>query len=392
MEDKIVHLIFTSSDWEDYHRKEYVEEIYKKMNDWSDIVIVQLPVSLFVHIFTQFKNKILKLLRGGFKTKEIYPKVYLYTPLILFHYLLWLKFKPFAVIDNYMMKFQFERFLKKRFKSCFRILWLYIPQLYPATQILKYDFLIYDYLDNYDYDFDGNLIPLVSEYHIKMLMKSNFIICTARKLLERAKEFNKNSFYIPNGNSFDKINFSKSREINFKKDKKIVGYVGSYRNWIDFELIEKLLVKFTEVNFLFIGKIHYTGEESFKKLSAYKNFIHIPFMPFEEVTAYLKILNVGIIPFKINRFTEGVFPYKFLEYVSAEIPVVTTSLPDLKEFSNLIGYSETQEEFINNVSKALAGEFDANLVYYKELAYNNSWEKRVELLDSLLKEKLTAIL
>ena len=388
MADKYVNIIFTSSDWEDYHRREFTEEIYKQMNKWSSIVIVQLPVSLFVHIFTQVKNKILKLLKGGFKTKEIYPDVYLFTPVILFHYLLWLKFPLFAYIDNLILKLQFEKFLSGKFNSYFRIMWLYIPQLFPAAKFLKYNFLVYDYYDNYDYDYDGNLLKQDSDYHQKLLRKSDFIICTGKKLLERAKSQNPAAYYIPNGNSFSKIAEVKTPKIDFNKKRKIVGYLGTYRNWMDFELLEQLIKKLHDTDFLFIGKIHPTGEESFNHLSSYKNFLHIPFMPFEEVTAYLKLFDVGIIPFKINKFTEGVFPYKFLEYVSAEIPVVTTALPDLEDFSEVIGYSKTNDEFIANVSKGLNGGFEKSIPLYKNIAYENSWQKRVEQLNNLLLNKL----
>jgi hypothetical protein len=381
---KYVNIIFISSEWNEYHRKEFTEELYKKINSWSDVLIVQLPVSLFVHLFTNFKQKIIGLFTGNYKTVKLQDKVFLFTPVILFHYLLWLKFKPFSYIDSLLLKIQINSFIKKKFRSDFKILWLYFPQLFPCTDVLDYNYLVYDYYDNFDYDYEGKIIRRDSEYNEKLIRKSNFIICTARRLYERAKALNNNSFYIPNGNSFEKISNADIRKINFIKKRKTVGYLGTYRNWVDFELVEELIDRFKDVDFLFVGGIHPTAIESFEKLKKKDNFHYIPPQAFEIAVSYLKIFDIGIIPFKINKFTEGVFPNKFFEYLAAGIPIVTTALPDLKGFSYFIEYSETNEQFFKSVQKLLKTEFIRDTKNYTLLASNNSWKNKIEILNGLL--------
>ena len=114
MKNSFTNIILISSEWKDYHRKEFTEELYKKISSWSDVLLVQLPVSLFVHLFTNFRQKILGLFIGNYKTVKLQEKVFLFTPVILFHYLLWLKFKPFAYIDSVLLKIQINSFIKKK--------------------------------------------------------------------------------------------------------------------------------------------------------------------------------------------------------------------------------------------------------------------------------------
>ncbi len=388
MKNSFTNIILISSEWKDYHRKEFTEELYKKISSWSDVLLVQLPVSLFVHLFTNFRQKILGLFIGNYKTVKLQEKVFLFTPVILFHYLLWLKFKPFAYIDSVLLKIQINLFIKKKGRSDFKILWLYFPQLYPCTDVLDYNYLVYDYYDNYDYDYEGEIIAGDSEYNEKLIKRSNFIICTARKLYERAKALNNNSFYIPNGNSFEKISNADSKKINFVKKRKTIGYLGTYRNWVDFELVEKLVERFKDVDFLFVGGIHPTGIESFEKLKKNENFYHVPPQPFEIAVNYLKIFDVGIIPFRINKFTEGVFPNKFFEYIAAGIFVVTTALPDLEKFLNVVGYSINREDFYTNIANALDGKFAEKSFKYKEIAMETSWKKTTDYLNKILSDNL----
>lgn len=389
MSSKYSHIILISSEWNEYHRKEFTEELYKQLSSWSSVFIIQLPVSLLVHLFSNFKSKILGLLSGKFKPIKLQNNVVLFTPVILFHYLLWLKFKPFAILDSYLLSYQINKFIKKQCgKIDYKLLWVYFPQLFPLTRIFKNNFLIYDYYDNFDYDYNGNIKKPDSVYNEKLISKSSIVICTAQKLYERAIRINKNSLYLPNGNSYYKILKATSTEPPFNKKRKIVGYIGAYRDWSDFSLVESMVKKLQEVDFVFVGAIHHSAEISYKALLKNENFYHIPPQPFEKAAEFLKIFDVGIIPFRINRFTEGVFPNKFFEYMAAGIPIVSTALMDLRKYSNIIGYSKNNMEFISNLRKALNGVFNGEIEKYKDLALKNSWKEKAKYFNQYILETI----
>lgn len=114
----------------------------------------------------------------------------------------------------------------------------------------------------------------------------------------------------------------------------------------------------------------------------------IDYKPQEQLSGFLRRFNVGIIPFRINNFTMGVFPNKFYEYMACGIPVVTTSLPDLKKYSRIIGYSYTYEEFRDNCLHAINGQFVSKIKDYKVLAQLNSWKVKAEQINKYIIEML----
>ena len=68
------------------------------------------------------------------------------------------------------------------------------------------------------------------------------------------------------------------------------------------------------------------------------------------------------------------------------MPIVTSALPDLKEFSEFIGYSQSEDKFFENIKKMLKIDRDKISLIMKRLGAENSWKSRVSFLnDKLLK-------
>jgi hypothetical protein len=92
----------------------------------------------------------------------------------------------------------------------------------------------------------------------------------------------------------------------------------------------------------------------------------------------------------LNIYMEGVFPNKFFEYMAANVPIVTTALVELKKYSDIIGYSNSNEEFILNCEAALEGKFVDKIKNYKNIAKENSWANRADVVNSKLKQMIDA--
>lgn len=388
---KYVQLIFLMSDWSIDPRKHLTREIIKVTDSWSDTVLIQLPVSLFVHTFTKFKIKIWGWIKGKYKTVTVEDTAVLFTPVILFHYNLWLKFGFLAFIDVILLKCQLNKFLKNRFSGRKIILWLYYPNLYSVIDKIKHDFLVYDLQDNYDYNGEGVLLRTEAHYNSLVIEKSGLVICTAKALYKRAVKCNKNSLLVQNGNRYEifssQTDNQKENELSLI-NKPIIGYLGGIKKLLDFELLTQLIVDNPNCYFVFIGLLYKDAEFQFEQLLKYNNVIWIKFKEPEELPGYVRKFNVGILPFKINKFTEGVFPNKFLEYMAAGIPIVSTALPDLEEYSSIIGFSKDYIEFKNKLASSLSGEFDKYLHQYLLIAKENSWYKKAKMINFELLKKL----
>lgn len=389
--NKYVHLIFISSDWEFFHRQRLFRTMIDKFCVWSDFVFVQEPLSISINLFFEFKRKFVGYFTGKYKYKEIEKGIKLFTPIAIFHHLLWSKIKFIKYLDVILLCNQINIFIKKRLSDRKVILWVYTPEHYLLVKKLKYDYLVYDLYDNYIYNIEGKLIKDNTYYNQELIKICNLILTTGFVMYKQAIKLNKNSIYLPNANNVGEVNFKFDNSIcteisNIRGS--IIGYLGNIRNWIDFDLIELLLNEFRDSKIVFVGSISRSAKRSIRKLRKYSNLILTGNKKLELVPYYLKSFDVGIIPFRLTKFTEGVSPYKFYDYLVANIPIVTTNLPDLKLYKDYIGYSETNDQFVQNCKIAIDGGFKNKINKFPEIAKKNTYEKRVKVLSKVYKNIL----
>ena len=385
---------FLYTDWDIDQRRFLLKEVIKTTSDWADAVIIQQPVSLFLHIFTRFRRKILGFIIGKYKVRKSPEGAIIFTPKILFHHYFWPKNKLIAKLDIFIYRKQYNKFLSRYYPDNFIILWLFHNRLYQLTEHIKYNFLVYDYQDNYDYFSDGTWSEIDSELNKKLIKKSDFILCSAKVMYDRAIKLNKNCIYLTNGNDFKTLSGNDVQrelpEIDYI-DKPIIGYFGNTRSWMDFNLLTEMAQKLKNVHFLFIGLSNRDVKKEFNQLLKNENVSWIPYMEQKKAVAYLKRFKAGIIPFKINKVMEGVFPNKFFEYFALGIPVITTALPELEKYSDIIGFSKNNEDFINFCKASLKGEFNMYKETYISLAKENTWEKNAIIINDLLLDKISKV-
>ncbi len=127
------------------------------------------------------------------------------------------------------------------------------------------------------------------------------------------------------------------------KGKKII-YLGAEHDAIDFNIFAEILKCIPEAQIIFTfnkpenksmnPRMHYVGR-----------------IEFQDVPRLLGEADVGVIPYKINEFTKGVFPTKTFEYLAAGLPVVSTSLPELIQYKDKIQLADTPHEFAKMVKR-----------------------------------------
>lgn len=78
--------------------------------------------------------------------------------------------------------------------------------------------------------------------------------------------------------------------------------------------------------------------------------------------------------------------------MAAGKPIVTTKLPSLLKYSNLIYISNTHKQFIENIRKCVAEDNYKNFEKRISVAKLNSWDEKIrkieEALNSVLNENI----
>ena len=255
------------------------------------------------------------------------------------------------------------------------------PFWHPLAQKLSNNLVVYDCFDHHAGFSDTS--PQILELESTLLKEADLVLCSAKKLLNRATEVAKKTLLVQNGADYEHFAVA-TRHAPPEKQRPIVGYFGAIADWFDGELVAEAALGFPDCQFVLVGS---TFRAEISTLRMLPNVTFVGEVPYEELPTYLESFDVCLIPFKDLELTRATNPVKIYEYLSAGKPVVAVRLPELEPISDLVYLAETREEFKKCLYQALEEAPDTRLEERQAYARENTWEKRAELLEEEL-EKL----
>ena len=164
------------------------------------------------------------------------------------------------------------------------------------------------------------------------IKSSTGVVCVSEFLEKKVKALNPNTITIENGLYFEKFDRAKSLKAQLGLEgKKVFGYIGGVEKWtgIDRAIEQYLKAEPPNSAFLVVGGSKSSFFQELKR--RYQGSVHfIGQVSPEEVAHYFKTIDVGLIPFELNEFTNNALPIKALEYGYAKKPVLSTPLAYLQ--------------------------------------------------------------
>ncbi len=199
---------------------------------------------------------------------------------------------------------------------------------------------------------DEKSFEVMSFFLQNALSNSNTGIVSAVKIKEKYQHFAKNELIvIPNGHDIKQRETGnlplpeKLANIN----KPLIGFLGTLFHFIDHELLEFIISKRPEYNFIFLGGI----QKNFpiEKIKNYKNVHLIGKVPKNEVPLYLNAFDVCLNPFVTHEVNDSVNPVKVFEYLAMSKNIVSTKMYSLmkEEIGNYIEFADTYDEFLSKI-------------------------------------------
>jgi teichuronic acid biosynthesis glycosyltransferase TuaH len=134
-----------------------------------------------------------------------------------------------------------------------------------------------------------------------------------------------------------------------------VGLVGNFNDRIDWNLLELCAERLPYVSIVLIGSLYHAGpgtRASFDKLIGHANVHAIGRLPHEQLPSAIAALDVGIIPYGMSPAVERINSLKFMQYLAAGKPVVTTPIPFLADRHVLARIESDPVRFVNAVREA----------------------------------------
>ena len=249
--------------------------------------------------------------------------------------------------------------------------------------------ILYDCIDDFAAFSDVSDSSEITKAERILALKSSYITAVSKRLCEKLRRINPNCFYVPNGADF--IHFNRAVELKGSRTElswnthHVIGFIGAIREWVNVDLLCRLANSHSNYSIMIVGPV----KQGLEKLRQYPNIELIGPKPYNVLPKYLACMDVCIIPFKVNRLTLASNPIKIYEYLAAGKPVVSTALPEICEnASGLVYIARDEEDFVRKVEEAVKEAESPNkeLVMRRiKFAKENSWEKRIETIEKLLK-------
>lgn len=217
--------------------------------------------------------------------------------------------------------------------------------------------------------------------------KVDFVVSTSKFLQQYLRAYNSQSHYVPNAAEYDLFSRALDQNLPIPEDmrkisKPILGFSGTLEAKSDLNLLRRIALETPTWNLAFIGLTENVPD--LYKLRGLNNVHFLGLKPLNELPNYLRQFDVCLVPFRKTDELNSISPLKIFEYIAAGRPVVATNYPEIHELSNVVYLSDSPDDFIKNIKRALSEKNDKLGVKQKEFALKNTWENRARDLIKLI--------
>ena len=153
-------------------------------------------------------------------------------------------------------------------------------------------------------------------------------------------------------------------------------------DWIDLDLIAYVAEQRPTWTIALIGKT----AVDVTRLLRYPNVRLLGRKTYESLPGYCKAFSVGLMPFVVNELTASVNPIKLREYLSAGLPVVSTDLPEARNYQQSCRVARSPEELLAACEQAVSTDTPALRHSRSEAMAGETWEARVNEIGRIVGE------
>jgi hypothetical protein len=277
--------------------------------------------------------------------------------------------------------------LVRELESTTVVAWLYTPMALPLAQSMAPAVVVYDCMDELSM-FLGAPPELLSRE--AALIECADVMFTGGPSLFRAKQARHSNVHCFSS-SVDAAHFRvKGGAVHQAEDQAglahpRLGFYGVIDERLDLPLVDFIAKAHPEWQIVLVGpvvkidpgtlprrdNIHYYGQRSY-----------------EDLPRYLTGWDICLLPFARNDATRFISPTKTLEYMAAELPIVSTPITDVAEpYGDIVYLGDTPAEFVAACEAALAArpaEREARAARMRRVLAGTSWDVTVSAMEKLL--------
>lgn len=230
------------------------------------------------------------------------------------------------------------------------ISWFSVPVCAPLRGRVGDGGSIFYYQDRYD-AFSHVDAAYLRRCVADLAADCDIAVASAEALAEDLRRLGASPYVIPHGVDPGRFAGQSAEPADLEGlERPLVGYVGILDDYLDLSLFIAVADRLERGTVVLVGRAN-------TDVSALRDHPRIRLLgaqPYDAIPGYLSSFACCLIPFAINRLTVGVNPIKLREYLAAGRPVVSTPMPEVLEYGDVVAIADGADAFADAVVTALA--------------------------------------
>lgn len=266
------------------------------------------------------------------------------------------------------------------------VLYIWRPGFASALDLVPHDLSVYHINDDYSFSAASHDVPPSER---RLIERVNRVVIHSPELLRRKGSINPETMFLPNGVDFDlyAAEWPEPQDLRDIPHPR-VGYVGWLKRHLDWVMLLDLARATPDAHFVFIGPTspHPDVLPFLEELRTLPNVHLLGGRPVDELPAYTRHIDVGIMPYVVNDYTRCIYPLKAHEYLAAGKPVVGTRLPSLELLADVVRLADGTDDWRVAVRAALDGlpSTDQDVAARQAVARAHDWDGLADELAQMI--------
>ncbi|KQX01351.1 UDP-galactopyranose mutase [Massilia sp. Root418] len=267
------------------------------------------------------------------------------------------------------------------------IVWFYTPMALPLLAKLHPSRVVYDCMD--ELSAFKNPPRQLLQRETALLNRADVVFTGGPSLYEAKRTRHPNVHCLPS--SVDVVHFEhaldrgNSHPLQQQIARPRLGFYGVLDERLDTELIGALADAHPEWQIVLVGPVVKIAPET---LPQRPNVHYLGQQSYEALPQFLAGWDVCLMPFALNEATRYISPTKVLEYMAAELPIVSTAIADVvKPYGGTVAIGYSHAEFITHCEAALAQtpqQRSAMAANMRAIVERTSWDATADAMRALI--------
>jgi GT2 family glycosyltransferase/glycosyltransferase involved in cell wall biosynthesis len=241
--------------------------------------------------------------------------------------------------------------------------------------------IVYDCMDEWD-SFPGMKSGLLTEEEL-LVPEADVVTVSAQRLFDKWHGRNPRVVLVRNATDFAHFTAPQREHLLDGLPHPIIGYFGAVAPWFDVALLAAVAASRPQSTFVVIGGVF---DVDVAPLRALANVHLLGQQPYARMPSYLRDFDACMIPFVVNDITAATDPVKFYEYISLGKPVVSTHMPELEPYAELLYFADDADGFAQQLDRAVTEKNEAIRARRVAVARANTWPARAAVMQHAIRD------